>query len=351
MFLAYCAADEPIADRMDMDMQRKGMDVRHDVLDRAHHERFPAFMQGIRHHDFAVLLVSGKLLGTKSCMSEIMEALTRYEWERKVLPVILRDTRLSATAPFFKTLSKLDMATFDELQKKDYRPLLQVVGYEDYEYLGRLDEIKKMEDLHKKEIALQQFLAAHPGNSGALFHLAGLATAQGKYKKAKELYEELLKTYRNSEAAHINLSALLLQQFQDPRGARTHLEMAIRIRPDFIPAYNNLGILLRDELQDYATAATVFDQAHRLDPEEPYFLFALGMLCQEHLKKYKEAKTYYEQLLALVPDHASAHYNFSLLLYTQFDDEKKAKSHYIKATQLQPEFISPDVDRLFGVRR
>jgi tetratricopeptide (TPR) repeat protein len=367
VFLAYCGVDERIADKMDVDMQRKGMDVRHDVLDRDHHQKFPDFMRGIRSHDFAVLLVSESLIATESCLFEIMEALAQYDLERKVLPVMLSVTRLSDAAqkqlverlrrinksllPFFTTLSKLDMATYDELRKQDYRPLLQVVGYEDYEYLSRLDEIKKIEDIQKRETALQQFLTAHPGNSGALFHLAGLAVAQGKYKKAKELYEEVLKTYRNSEAAHINLSALLLQQFQDPVGARTHLEMAIRIRPDFVPAYNNLGILLRDELQDYAAAATAFDQAHHLDPEEPYFLFALGLLCQEHLGKYKEAKAYYEKLLALVPDHSSAHYNLALLLYTQFNDVKKAKGHYITATQLEQEFVSPDIDQLFGIRR
>jgi tetratricopeptide (TPR) repeat protein len=113
----------------------------------------------------------------------------------------------------------------------------------------------------------------------------------------------------DSAAVHHDLATLLLRQ-RSYTEARTELDAAIRLRPDFFEAYVNRGVV---EFAEGRTASAI---------------------------------AWYERSLAIAGDNPTAHYNLGFA-YTTLGNFESARRHYQRASAIAPH----DTQSLLGLAR
>lgn len=89
IFLSYCQKNKNEADIIDTAFSRKGIELTRDERDLEYKEEIEKFMQKIREHDFAILLISHEYLLSPNCMYEFLEVLKEKDCKEKMLPIIL----------------------------------------------------------------------------------------------------------------------------------------------------------------------------------------------------------------------------------------------------------------------
>ncbi len=89
IFLSYCQKNKNEADVIDAAFSRKGIELTRDERDLEYKEEIEKFMQKIREHDFAILLISHEYLLSPNCMYEFLEVLKEKDCKEKMLPIIL----------------------------------------------------------------------------------------------------------------------------------------------------------------------------------------------------------------------------------------------------------------------
>jgi tetratricopeptide (TPR) repeat protein len=92
--------------------------------------------------------------------------------------------------------------------------------------------------------AYTEFLRYLPDNREAQLNLAHVRLAQGKAQSAIMLLQTLANHYPDFFEAQVNLGVALFAE-KDPE-ARTHLEAALRLKPDSAEAAYDLGVLEED---------------------------------------------------------------------------------------------------------
>jgi tetratricopeptide (TPR) repeat protein len=117
--------------------------------------------------------------------------------------------------------------------------------------------------------------------------------------------------------------------------AVTAFRQAIKLKPDYIDAWNNLGwaYTLQGKFTD---AIAAFQQAVDLSPTDPQAWSNLGRALTGQ-GRYAEAVTAYQKAIGLSPNYAEAHYNLGVALADegQYIDALKALD---KAIKLKPDF-------------
>jgi tetratricopeptide (TPR) repeat protein len=129
------------------------------------------------------------------------------------------------------------------------------------------------------------------------FHRRGnLAAAEG-------LYLQLLDVQADRCDVLQMLGLLRYQQKRFPE-ARSLLDAALRMRPNFLPALLSCGLVL-DALERHEEAVASYDKALTLHPKYAEALYNRGMALRK-LKRFVEALASFERALEIKPDDVDA---------------------------------------------
>ncbi|VAX29715.1 hypothetical protein MNBD_NITROSPINAE05-572 [hydrothermal vent metagenome] len=162
--------------------------------------------------------------------------------------------------------------------------------------------------------SLQEAIRINPKHRSAYYQLGFAMIEMGRDEEAIEPLETSLQLSAKSQAtkkrlaqAHTNISVMLgrRKQFKE---SMHHIQEAIRVQPDYGPAYLSMGICLTD-LGRYEEALEQFKKALQLDKN-------------------------------LVVD---ANYNFGIV-YSKLGSPEKAIEHYQEAIKVNPKSALPNLN-------
>ncbi len=161
-------------------------------------------------------------------------------------------------------------------------------------------------------MALQHLERTLPLNQHfALLFSAGLASRQmGRFPEALTYLHMASEEAPGSAEIRYELGSLYRKVEQYER-AIEHLEEAIRLRSDFVDAYNQLGITYHDQGK-YIEALTVFRATTQLEPANAYHFYNLGT-AQKIVRDYAAAREAFRTALKIKPDYSEAKNQLSLL--------------------------------------
>ena len=152
----------------------------------------------------------------------------------------------------------------------------------------------------------------------------------------------LVNTNPQKEAAQSLSDAASRTQFEagkervkdnDLEGAISCFQEAIRLQPDYIPAYNQLGNALQN-LGKSDEAIAAYQQLLQINPNVAPAHCNLGSIWQIQ-GKFEEAIASYQQAIKLKPDFVMAYRNLGSLFANQ-KQFRKAETYLSQALQLQP---------------
>ena len=126
------------------------------------------------------------------------------------------------------------------------------------------------------------------------------ALAAGNWRAGLAHYEQALRLRPDFVEAYNDLG-MALQHFGEWARAAQCYRQAIHLMPSFAPAYNNMGNALRAQGQ-WAAAATAFEEALRLQPDSPEIAFNLASTHHDQ-GELDKAVLYYRQALRLRPEY------------------------------------------------
>jgi len=138
-------------------------------------------------------------------------------------------------------------------------------------------------------------LAVREDFDAALLHLQ-----EGRYEKAIELLNKVIRGSHNNSAPYINI-AMAYQMIGEMERAEENLKKALEINPDH-PVANNEYALLHRRSGRYIEARELYERLLRKYPD---FLPArknLGILCELYLNDAQCALAQYETYLASNPE-------------------------------------------------
>lgn len=98
--------------------------------------------------------------------------------------------------------------------------------------------------------------------------------------------------------------------------AKTKLEQALSLKPEWAMALNGLGRVYKN-LKDFPTAKAYYERALQMDRRWCYPPFNLGNLHRDNLKDYAVAEMYYREALRLAPDRPTFHWQLATLYFIQ----------------------------------
>lgn len=152
----------------------------------------------------------------------------------------------------------------------------------------------------------------------------------GLLKNAKQLVGD----YPDSSLAHYILGVAYgkMHFFGDAAGS---FQQAIKLKPDYIDAWNNLGWAYT-ELGKLTEAVGVFEQLIKFTPKDAQVWCNLGGV-QARLGHEADAIASYQMAIQLKPDYADAHFNLGVAYASQAKFEEAVKS-FRMAIKYQPNF-------------
>ncbi|MEM7343193.1 MAG: cyclic nucleotide-binding domain-containing protein, partial [Chloroflexota bacterium] len=165
------------------------------------------------------------------------------------------------------------------------------------------------EDITAKLQSLERSLPL-PQHFALLFGV-GLSCRQlGRYPEALTYLH--LATEENPGSAEVQYElGYLYRQVDQFERAIVHLEESIRLRSDFVDAYNQLGITYYDQGK-YVEALTVFKATTQLEPANAHHSYNLGTT-QKLLRDYQSARQSFENALRIKPDYSEARNQLDIL--------------------------------------
>ena len=139
--------------------------------------------------------------------------------------------------------------------------------------------------------------------------------AQGELRYALEQYRGALESFNKaveqrktqnlppSALLHNNRGLVQLELGKD-KLALADIETAIRIDPNYVPAWSNKGLILETRGQD-KESLIAYDKAAKLDPNDHTVWTNRGFVLYK-LERYEEAKKSLEEALRIKPDYQPA---------------------------------------------
>ncbi|MGA8162304.1 MAG: tetratricopeptide repeat protein [Acidobacteriaceae bacterium] len=146
-------------------------------------------------------------------------------------------------------------------------------------YTGRADEARAL---------LQSVLQADPNNVQAHESMGALEFRSGHYGEAKKWYAEAVALDSQSSIAQYENASLALREGDRGEAVEAGFRRAIRLNPEFAPAYDGLSTLYRERHDQLDQARTLNLQAVELDPANiNYRLNAANILME--MSRYDDA--------------------------------------------------------------
>jgi tetratricopeptide (TPR) repeat protein len=118
----------------------------------------------------------------------------------------------------------------------------------------------------------ERLLLAQPALPDSWYNLAWLRRGVGQYPGALAAYQQALDHgVGEPEEVHLNRAAIYADHLACPDKARVELEAALRLNPQYLPAWLNVGNLCED-CGDRAGAAAAYQRALLIEPGHPLAL-------------------------------------------------------------------------------
>ena len=152
---------------------------------------------------------------------------------------------------------------------------------------------------------------ANPENADAVGSLGRTLQAWEQWEAAHEVYTRAISLAATSFEWHY-LDACVLERLARPQDAVAHLQQAVKIRPEYLPARVRLAdaLLSAGELQQ---SQAMFAALAREPQAEPLGLFGLGRILALE-GKHEEAVQTIQRALTLFPEWGAAQYSLALSL-------------------------------------
>jgi tetratricopeptide (TPR) repeat protein len=156
-----------------------------------------------------------------------------------------------------------------------------------------------------------------------------------QYINAETLYRHTLSQNPSCWLAYNNLGNLLITQGRY-REARESFEEALRIKPGLAVAYNGTGIAWVGE-GELQSGIENYRRAIELDPAYAEAFNNMGAaLARDH--RYQEAIANYQKSLEIDTNYAMAHYNMANA-FSRLNKPAEAEQHYLQAIRIRPDLI------------
>ena len=183
-----------------------------------------------------------------------------------------------------------------------------------------------------RAIPFQGTFDAPPGERS--YFQYGLELSEQGFDKAALAAFERVGKFDPSAITFYNLGTLYMKQGQ-PSAAKTALERALSITPDYAEASNTLGALL-GQTGDVEGAIAQFRKALATKPDYADALNNLGYALFQTGKR-QEAYEHYQRALQIQPDFAEALNNVGIFFGQQRDLER-AEAFFRKAVAQRPDY-------------
>ncbi len=169
---------------------------------------------------------------------------------------------------------------------------------------GRLDEAASV---------YRAILKSHPGNTRGWNLLASVSMDKGDLNSAKRLFGKAIETNVRSAESHHNFG-VVLRLLGDMEEARTHLEEALRLKPDYAEAYHN------------------YVACRRFEPGDPYIGMVEMLLARQDLSN---------------TDRNFAHFSLGKI-YDDLGEAERAFANYREGNKLKGRTYDREADRQYG---
>ena len=182
----------------------------------------------------------------------------------------------------------------------------------------------------------EQAIKLNPKFAGAYRNLARVFLKIGKEAKAFESWYEALSLEPHWAEAQQHYSlGNTLWRYKKLGKAIACYRQAIKLKPDFFPAYHNLGKLLTFR-EKFPQAIAVYRQAVKHNPGNPQFHFCLAQALAQQ-KQWQQAIAQYRKATELDRNFAAGYYGLGAVLAQQ-QKWFPASKNYQQATKLQPRY-------------
>ena len=171
-----------------------------------------------------------------------------------------------------------------------------------------------------------------------------LAQRPDRQAEAISHLEAALRLKPNYAQAHYNLGLALASIPARLPEAIAEYRAALRIKPDYVEAHNNLGVALTSIPGCLPEALAEYAAALRLRPDFAEVHYNLGVALERIPGRLPEAMAEYAVALRLKPEHAKAHYHLGLALASLPGRQSDAIAEYRAALRIKPDYADAHCD-------
>ncbi len=160
------------------------------------------------------------------------------------------------------------------------------------------------------------------------------------FSKAKELYEDLLKT--NSEnIAILQNYASLLSQIKEYKKAEDIFKKCLKIKPNDSLVLYNFGKFFQEQ-KIFNRAIELYNKSIKIDPKNSVSLYNLGNIYSS-LKEFGKSIEYFKKATDINPKNYYAYNNLGFS-YKYKGNFNLAQKYYKKAIETNPNFVEAHVN-------
>ena len=168
-----------------------------------------------------------------------------------------------------------------------------------------------------------------------IFKSAVFHHSKKNFLKAKELYENLLKTNPKNLAILQNYASLL-SQIRDYKKAEETFEKCLKIKPKDSLVLYNYGKLFHEQ-KIFDKAIELYKESSKTDPKNDMSLYNLGNIYSS-LKQFDKSIEYFNKVIKINPSNFNAYNNLGFS-HKYLGNFELAKKFYEKAIEKKPNFI------------
>lgn len=229
VFLSYSWANTDVADEIDNDFKKLGIQFIRDVRDAQYRTSIKDFMHKVGKSDFVLMIISDEYLRSENCMYEVNELLNTHDFEQRILPIVIENAlrifkpinrkeyysfwqekkteadknktdfpnhdtidyaikcqRIVDNLPaFFQKITDINVSTFKKLREGNYKDILKIMGFSDKPEHG--DILKMINPIRENQLNISK--KVHDVVANGLYRIMAGIEHQGSIEKEQLLNE------------------------------------------------------------------------------------------------------------------------------------------------------------------